>query len=242
MSGHNKWSKIKRAKETKDKQKGNIFSKLSRLITLAVIEGGGIINPDNNVKLRLAIEKAKSSNLPKDNIQRAIEKGVGPDKQQLREIIFEAFGPDGSAFIIPATTDNLNRTLSEIRNTVETHGGKIGNQGSVLYLFRKCAYARFKLNDVGEQEVINFADKIKAFDIDKDEEFFYVYFPFDELGKVKDHLQGNVYDSIDVDYRPLTEVEIKDENKIKKFFEFTEALESLDDVHKVFSNVAPSLK
>lgn len=149
MSGHSKWSKIKREKEVKDKQKANIFSKLSRLISLAVIAGGGITNPENNVKLRLAIEKAKSLNLPKDNIDRAIEKGLGPDSQKLKEVIFEAFAPGGVVLVIMVATDNMHRTLSEIRNVVESYSGKLGNQGSVMYLFKK--------NNLNDYEVLPWA-------------------------------------------------------------------------------------
>lgn len=236
MSGHNKWSKIKRAKGIKDKEKGNIFAKLARLVTLAVIEGGGVVNPDNNVKLRLAIEKAKSFNLPKENIQRAIERGVGPDKQQLKEIIYEAFGPGGVSFVILATTDNINRTFSEIRKAVELMGGKLGNHGSVLYIFIKCGLAVFNNDEVGEESVLNFADRIKAFDIDKDDEHFYIYFPYESLTKVKDFLQGMKYKIIEINYKPNSFVEVTDQKLAKKISEFAEAVENLDDVHKVYSN------
>src|SRR3989304_8339146 len=100
MSGHSKWANIKRKKEANDKVKGNVFGKMSKIITLAVLEGGGMTDPDHNVKLRLAIEKAKSANMPKENIQRAIEKGTGPEKSQLKEIIYEGFAPGGVSLII----------------------------------------------------------------------------------------------------------------------------------------------
>ena len=245
MSGHSKWSKIKRDKETKDKQKGNIFSKLSRLITLAVIEGGGITDRESNVKLRLAIEKAKTFNLPKENIERAIEKGIGPDKHKLKEVVYEAFGPAGISLIILATSDNLNRTLSEVRNVVESHAGKLGDQGSVMHLFRKCGLATFKLGEARyspvpgeatEESVFSFADKVKAFDIDKDEEFYSVYFPYEFLGKVKENLAGLRPVSVEVDFLAQTLVEVYDKDARKKIPVLIEALENLDDVHKVFAN------
>jgi YebC/PmpR family DNA-binding regulatory protein len=139
MSGHNKWSKIKRGKEAKDKVRGNTFSKLSRLITLAVLEGGGITDPNNNIKLRLAIDKAKHFNMPKENIARAVARASGPDKSQIREVIYEGFASAGVGLIIYATTDNPNRTLSEIRNILERHQGKLGTPGSVSYLFNDVA-------------------------------------------------------------------------------------------------------
>lgn len=236
MSGHSKWSKIKREKETKDKQKGNVFSKLSHLITLAVIDGGGIKDPESNVKLRLAIEKAKKVNMPKVNIDRAIEKGVGPDGQQLRQVIYEAFAPGGISLIILATSDNVNRTLSEVRNVVESHGGKLGNQGSVLHLFKKCGLTVFKASEETEEAVLGFADKIGAFDIDKDEEFYLLYFPYELIGKIKEYLTGLKVDSIEVDYKPYTLVDISDKNLAKKVLELIAHLESLDDVQKVYTN------
>lgn len=251
MSGHSKWSKIKREKETKDKQKGNVFSKLSRLITLAVVEGGGISDPENNIKLRLAVEKAKRFNLPKYNIERAIEKGIGPDGLQLKELIFEAFAPGGISLIILATSDNVNRTLSEIRNVVESHGGKMGNKGSVMYLFKKCGLVTFKMGEARyntvpgvteEEAVLSFADKIGAFDIDEDEKYFYVYLPYESLRKVKEYLGGLRVDSVEVDYKPNSLVEISDEKLVKKILDFIEALDNLDDVQRVFANATPLSK
>ena len=240
--------------ETKDKQKGNVFSKLSRLITLTVVEGGGISDPENNIKLRLAVEKAKRFNLPKYNIDRAIEKGIGPDGLQLKALIFEAFAPGGISLIILATSDNVNRTLSEIRNVVESHGGKMGNKGSVMYLFKKCGLVTFKVGEAryqtvpgdarystvpGETEeeaVLSFADKIGAFDIDEDEKYFYVYLPYESLRKVKEYLGGLRADSVEVDYKPNSLVEISDEKLVKKILDFIEALDNLDDVQRVFAN------
>lgn len=236
MSGHNKWSKIKKGKEIKDKQKSNVFSKLARIITLAVIEGGGIRDPENNIKLRLAIEKAKSLNFPKENIERAIEKGTGPDRQQLKEIIYEGFGPGGVALIILATTDNVNRTLGEVRHFLELQHGKLGNQGSVLYLFKKCGLATFKLSEAQEKSVTDFADKIEAFDINEDNEFYYVYFPYEHLGKVGEYLGDLKSSAVEVEYKSISSVEINDEDQAKKILDLIDVLENLDDVHKVFTN------
>ncbi|OGK09802.1 hypothetical protein A2767_03455 [Candidatus Roizmanbacteria bacterium RIFCSPHIGHO2_01_FULL_35_10] len=185
MSGHNKWSKIKKGKEIKDKQKSSVFSKLTRIITLAVIEGGGITDPENNIKLRLAIEKAKNLNFPKDNIERAVEKGAGPNSQQLKEIIYEGFGPGGVALIILTATDNANRVLGEIRSALEIHGGKLGRQGSAVHFFKKNDWAS---------------------------------------------------------YEAYSLLEISDENTAKKLLDLIEALENLEDVHKVFTNTTPQSK
>jgi len=229
MSGHNKWSKIKRQKEAKDLIKGNVFSKVSRLLTLAVIEGGGITEPESNVKLRLAMEKAKAVGMPKDNIKRAIEKAAGPDKAQLKEIIYEGFGPGGVALIIVATTDNANRTLTEIKNLLERNEGKLGSQNSVAYLFRKCGLIVLPKKDYQEDKILDISDQIKAFDISEDEERYYLYLPFENLGRVKEWMA-------EIDFKPQTVVSLNEE-LTKKVSHLVNILEELDDVQKVFTNL-----
>ena len=236
MSGHSKWANIKRKKEANDKVKGAVFSKLSRLITLAVIEGGGIPDPERNVKLRLIIDKAKAANLPKENIKRAIDKASGPNKELIKEIIYEAFAPCQTALIIQATTDNPNRTFNEVRNLLERQGGKIGNQGSVSYLFQKCGLIIFKKNALPEDEAFQLSERVGALDIDQDENNFYIYFPFDQLGKIKEWVGTFPYESAEVEYKPLTAVMINDQQQVEKLFDLIDSLEALDDVHKVFAN------
>lgn len=136
MAGHSKWAQIKRKKGIKDQEKGTVFTKLSKLITLAVAEGASVTDPDRNIKLRLAVEKAKAANMPKDTIDRAILKGSGPQKNLLKEVVYEGFGPEGTGFIVHATTDNSNRTISEVRNVFDRNGGKLGVSGSLQYLFK----------------------------------------------------------------------------------------------------------
>lgn len=236
MSGHSKWANIKRKKQANDQVRGSEFSKLSRLITLAVIEGGGITDPENNVKLRLAIEKAKQLNMPKDNIQRAIDRGVGPDRVQLKETAYEAFAPSGVALIILVTSDNVNRTLSEVRNILDCHHGKLGNQGSVSYLFTKCGMIVFNNNQVKEDNVFSFAEKIQAFDIDQDKTNFIVYFPFENLGRVKDILGEIKYEQLEIDYKPNSLIVIENKQKAQQILDLIDALENLDDVQRVFGN------
>ncbi len=236
MSGHSKWANIKRKKGVNDKARGTLFSKLSRVITLAVLEGGGITDPNNNIKLRLAVEKAKEGNMPKENIQRAIERGVGPNKDQIKEVIYEGFAPGGIALILLTTTDNLNRTLTEIRNVMDRHGGKLGVQGSVSYLFKKCGLVIFEKNKVKEDVIFNFADKIKAFDIEEDQDQFSVYFPFENLGHIKEFLEGIEAQPAEIDYKPLNYITINDKGQATRIINLVEALEQLDDVHKVFAN------
>jgi len=236
MSGHSKWANIKSKKGVKDKARGTLFSKLSRVITLAVLEGGGLTDPENNIKLRLAVEKAKEGNMPKENIQRAIERGIGPNKDQIKEVIYEGFGPGGAALILLTTTDSPNRTLTEIRNVMDRHGGKLGIQGSVNYLFKRCGLVIFEKNKVKEDDVFGFADKIKAFDIEEDKEQFSVYFPFENLGHIKEYLKGIEASPAEIDYKPLSYIKISEKEQATRIINLIEALEELDDVHKVFAN------
>ncbi|NTU73365.1 YebC/PmpR family DNA-binding transcriptional regulator [Candidatus Roizmanbacteria bacterium] len=234
MSGHSKWANIKRNKEANDKVKGNIFAKLSRAIILSVSEGGGIPDPDLNVQLRLAVEKAKQYNMPKENIQRAIEKASGPEKTMLKEVQYEAFGPGGTALLILAATDNGNRTFSEVRNTVEMNGGKMGGQGAVNYLFVKGAAIQFGREVNQEEDVFVFAEQGHALDFDEDEEFYYVFLPFQELGKLKEtsHLKGN---APEIEFRPSTYLSLSSEDS-EKLQKLIGAIEDLDDVQNVFTN------
>ena len=135
MSGHSKWSKIKHQKAVTDVRKGKIFSKMAKMIAITARKGG---DPDMNPSLRLAIEKARQVNMPNDNIQRAIKKGTGEDKStQLEEIVYEAYGPNGTPLIIEVITDNKNRTLAEIKHILNNHNGKLAEVGSVKYMFEK---------------------------------------------------------------------------------------------------------
>lgn len=170
MAGHSKWANIKRKKEVVDKKKGNAFAKLSKAIIISVIEGNGITNPDFNVRLRLAIEKAKAANMPKENIERAIQKGAGQGKDQLFSAIYEGFGPMGSAFLVKTLTDNKNRTLAEVRLIIEKNGGKIASQGAASYLFsindegEYLAYAPVELNGEEGKQVSGIIEKLEEID------------------------------------------------------------------------------
>lgn len=237
MSGHSKWANIKRKKQANDMVKANVFAKMSHLITLAVIEGGGIIDPINNVKLRLAIDKARSSNMPNVNIKRAIEKGFGPNRIMLKEVIYEGFAPYGIFLLILSTTDSSNRTSSEIRNMLEKNSGKLGAQGSVSYLFKKCAFVSFKKTEVNEEAVFKIGEELQAFDINEDDSHFFVFFPFNNFGLLKTHLSNISYDLAEIDYLPTTPV-VLDLDKEKRVLGMIEALEDLDDVQRVYTNLS----
>jgi YebC/PmpR family DNA-binding regulatory protein len=234
MSGHSKWANIKRKKEANDKVKSNVFAKLSRAITVAVLEGGG---PDveHNIKLRLAVDKAKQENMPKESISRAIEKGSGPEKSSLVQLRFEAFGPAGSALLIEATTDNNNRTFSEVRNMIERHGGKLASHGSVAYLFNQSGVITFERVANKEEDVFEFAQRISATDFDEDDEHITVYFPFEQMGHVRDKVGILTGGSAEVIFRPSTIVQLNKHDS-EKLMSLMEALENLEDVHSVHTN------
>lgn len=237
MSGHSKWANIKRKKEANDKKKGNIFSKLSRLITIAVIQGGGITQPENNVSLRLAIEKAQQANMPKENIKRAIERALGPQKSLLKEIIYEGFAPYGVNLIIYGSTDNSNRTISEVKNILHRYGGKLGNSNSVLYQFTKCALITFNKQNLTQEKLMELAEKLSAFDFSEDEEKYYLYLPYEKLGHLKSTLKETPYETADLYFKPNTPLLIEDEKALEEISRLIEDLEELDDIAKVFTNL-----
>jgi len=237
MSGHSKWANIKHKKEANDRAKGNVFAKISRIITISVLESGGVTDPNSNFKLRLAIEKARACNMPKENIDRAINKAVGPDKSQLKEVIYEGFAPYGVSLIISVTTDNQNRTLSEVRNILERFHGKLGMNGSVGYLFTKCALLIVNKDKNTQEAVFEASDRLGAYDITEDSERYYIYFPFANLGHIKENLNNIIYESAEVDYKPQSPITLDDESKLLAINNIVEALESLDDVHKVYTNL-----
>jgi len=237
MSGHSKWANIKRKKEANDKVKGTVFAKLSRIITLSVIQGGGIGDPANNFRLRLAMDKARSANMPKDNIERAIEKGMGPGAANLKEVVYEAFLPHGVACMIECTTDNSTRTHNEIKSALEKKGGKMGSQGSVSYLFQKCGVMEFDATTQKEDAVFAFAESVQAYDIDEGEGKITVYFPFERFGSARGALGALTPSLSEVEYRPLTKVSVASGEQAQLIIRLVEELEDLDDVQHVFINL-----
>ncbi|KKU91875.1 MAG: transcriptional regulator [Microgenomates group bacterium GW2011_GWA1_48_10] len=243
MSGHSKWSTIKRQKGVADAKRGNLFTKLGNAITIAVREGGGG-DPNFNFKLRLAVEKAREANMPKDNIQRAIDKGLGKGEGgALETAVFEGFGPAGVAVIVETITDNTNRTAGELRNFFDKHGGSLGGPGSVAYLFKKVGCLRLlgNLGSLSPDEVLEKAAEAGAEDVENGEGEFLVYTKVEDLHRVKERLteQGLTVASAEVVYRPNREtmVDLEDSGKRLEISRFLEGLEELDDVQNVFVNV-----
>ncbi len=235
MSGHSKWSTIKHKKAAADNKRGQAFTKLGRAITIAAKEGG----PDtaSNFKLRLAVDKAREVNMPKANIERAIEKGSGQGGvANLEMAVYEGFGPAQVAVMIEVVTDNKNRTAAEIKKVFERGGGSLGQPGSVAYLFNKKGRLLLaKAADVDSQ-VLKLID-LGADEVDESGESVEVLVPAQHLGQMRDQLikAGFSVQTAELIYKPQSLVELTSEQETK-LTEWLDALEELDDVQAVYTN------
>ncbi|MGM0587359.1 MAG: YebC/PmpR family DNA-binding transcriptional regulator [Bacteroidota bacterium] len=239
MAGHSKWSNIKHKKAKEDKKRAKIFTKHIREITVAAREGGG--DPDANPRLDTAIENAKSDNLPKDNIERAIKKGTGElddGSGSYEETSFEAYGPGGIAYFVEATTNNNNRTVGEIRHIFDKHGGNLGTDGSVAYLFDQKGLIKIKADNQDEEEFMLEAIEAGAEEMEKEEGFFEITTVREELYDVRTSLQDMGYkvESAELIWIPQTEVKVEADTA-ESNFKLMEALEDNDDVSNVFTNM-----
>lgn len=241
MAGHSKWSNIKHKKAKEDAKRSKAFTKHIREITVAAREGGG--DPASNPRLSLAIENAKTVNLPKDNIERAIKKGTGElndGSASFEEVTYEGYGPDGIAYFIEATSDNLNRTVGEIRHLFTKHGGNLGTDGSVGYLFEQKGAIEIKRKNVelDEEEFMLTAIDAGAEDFDSDEDFYYITTAREELMNVRRELESLGYgvESAELVRNPITEVEANVET-VRKNLKLMELFDDNDDVSNVFVNM-----
>ncbi|MEK9727136.1 MAG: YebC/PmpR family DNA-binding transcriptional regulator [Candidatus Margulisiibacteriota bacterium] len=236
MAGHNKWSKVKHIKAKEDAKKGKAFSKVGRDITIAARQGGA--NPDMNPALRLAIQKARDVNMPKDNIQRAIEKGAGTgDGNDLEEIIYEAYAPGGVAILIRALTDNKNRTVPNVRAALSKAGGSLANSGAVSYLFEKKGLILFD-DECDVDSVMELAIESGAEDVNvQDDGSVEVLTLPDQFEDVLNVFNYNkvAYLSADIDMVPQTRIMLELE-KAKGFLKLIDKLEDDDDIQDVFHN------
>ena len=241
MSGHSKWSQIKRKKAITDSKKAKIFSKLGRFISVAIKEKGS--DPQNNPTLRAAIEKAKAINMPNENIERAIKKGSGEGKS-FDEIILEGYGPGGIALLISAITDNKNRTNQEVRKILSDHGGKLASKGSVKWLFDFVGRMEFSAEAyVWRKEAIeNLAIENDAIDFKTDGDLLVVLTAPDKLHQTKNVFEKTGFSTKDcyLDFMPKNEIEIAsagDKEQIEKLFD---ALDEQDDVQEIYANAKMS--
>lgn len=238
MSGHSKWSQIKRQKASADIKRGQIFSKLARAISVAVREGGSA-DPEVNYKLRVVVETGKSYNMPKENIQRAIEAGIGKSGGvKLEEVVYEGFAPAGVAVIIEAVTDNKNRTLSEIKKVFDKGGGQIAGVGSVSWQFEKKGQMVVKPENISADEILGTAVEAGANDIEVSNSSVWIYCQPEKLALVKKDLEaaGLVLESAELVMKPKNIVKVADAELAKKVLNLVDNLDNLDDVQKVYAN------
>ena len=238
MSGHSKWSTIKRQKGVADAKRGQLFTKLSQAITIAVKQGGGVTDPNSNFKLRLAMDKGRGANMPKEIIQRAIDKAKGGAGGDMEELVYEGFGPGGVAFIVETVTDNKQRTVSEVKNIFDKNGGNLGAQGSVSYLFKKAGEIVIKKTGQSSDEILDMALDAGVEDMEEGDDVVYLYTDPQNLIHVSNALseKGLVVDSAELVFRAETTVVASEEIE-KKIFNLLEKLEDLDDVQKVYTNL-----
>jgi YebC/PmpR family DNA-binding regulatory protein len=236
MSGHSKWASIKHKKAIVDARRGQHFTKLARAITVAAKEGGG--DPEGNASLALAIQKAREASMPKDNIERAIQKGTGTgvDAESWETVLYEGYGPGGVAMLIEALTDNRNRTAADVRHIVGKHGGSLGEPGSVAYLFEKQGLIVVDAERYGEDDLFAAIDA-GAEDIVLDDDVYEVVTAPGDLGAVRDALiaVGVELQSADVTQRPKARVPVS-EDDAAKLMKLIDALEESDDVGAVHAN------
>lgn len=234
MAGHSKWAQIKRQKGVADQRRGATFSKLTNAITIAAKNGN---DPEMNFQLRIAIDKAKAANMPKDNIQRAIDKATGAGGQaQLDEVVYEAYGPGGTAFMIETASDNRNRTVGEIRATLNKFDGKMAETGSVAYLFKKRGVIVIDTTDPERAELA--AIDAGAEDFEASDGQVVVYTDPKELETVRQKISesGLTASDVSMEFHPLSTIQITDPVTAKRVINLSETLDELDDVVTVSSN------
>lgn len=236
MSGHSKWSQIKRQKGAADVKRGNLFTKMTREIMIAAKEGGP--NPDANFRLRLAVDRARGVNMPKDSIQRAIERATGGgDGAQLESIVYEGYAPGGVSVMVEAATDSRNRTAAEVRAAFTRHNGKLGESGSVKWLFEQKGIITVDASRSAADDVQLAAIDAGAEDVQVDPGLVTIYTAPRDLDRVKRALEaaGIKTSSADLSMRPTSTVRVEGD-AAKKVLGLVEALEDLDDVQNVHAN------
>lgn len=237
MAGHNKWSKIKRAKGANDAKRGKIFSRLSRDITLAAKDGGG--DPDMNARLRTILLKAKAENMPVDNVERAIKKGTGELPGVVYENnTYEGYGPGGVAFIIKCTTDNKTRTSQDVRSILSKHGGNLASTGAVSFQFLHLGQFLIAKDTIGEDELMEAALEAGAEDVITSDEGYEVRCEIGDFDTVIHALDqaGIATESAEIAYIPTAMTPVDELSTARTIQKLHDALDDNDDVQQVFSN------
>lgn len=241
MSGHSHWATIRRKKGAADAKRGQVFTRLAREIVIAAREGGG--DPDSNMRLAYAIDRARSQNMPKDNIERAIKRGTGESKEGnlFEEVTYEGYAPHGIALLISCVTDNRNRAVAEIRHVLNRIGGSMAEAGSVSWQFKRISYFSFPLEKHNSDQIFELAVESGADDVIFDDSTVEILGPIESFKEISESLKAAKIhpEEAELRYSPSNEVELSAEHSIQ-VLKGIEALEELDDVQNVYSNLAIS--
>ena len=236
MAGHSHWAGIKHKKDKADKQRSNLFSKLSKEITVAAKLGDK--DPAMNSRLRSAIQAARSANMPKDNIERAIHRSSVNSESNFENLRYEGFGPEKIAVIVESLTDNKNRTASNVRTIFQKNGGSLGTQGSASHNFKQLGVIKIHKKEISEEKILEIAIESEADECFSHKDFHEIHCDKNEIYNVKKDLEKTIknFISTDICWLPINNVEVKDE-KLKMALDFLEELEEDDDVQKVYTNL-----
>jgi YebC/PmpR family DNA-binding regulatory protein len=236
MSGHSKWASIKHSKGKADKQRSKIFSKLSKEISVAAKMGDK--DPDMNPRLRSAIQAARSANMPKDNIERAIDKSSASTEANFENLRYEGFGPDKIAVIVEALTDNKNRTASNIRTIFQKSGGSFGTQGSASHNFSQIGIIKIDKKEISDEKIFELAIESGADECISNGRFHEIQCVMSEIYNVKKNLEKTIanFISTEIEWVPINSVDIA-KDRVETAIEFLETLEDDDDVQNVYSNI-----
>ena len=241
MSGHSHWATIRRKKGAADAKRGQVFTRLAREIVLAAREGGG--DPSSNVRLQLAIDRARAQNMPKDNIERAIKRGTGESREggELEQVFYEGYANHGVALMIEVVTDNRNRAVAEVRHILSRNGGSMAEAGSVSWQFNRAAYFSFPSEDQDQNIVFELAVEAGADDVTFDEESIEIVGPVEAFKSLSERLHsvGIHPDEAGLRMIPKNELELETDATVQ-VMRTIEALEELDDVQDVYSNLSVS--
>lgn len=238
MSGHSKWATIKRKKGAADAKRGQVFTRLTREIVMAAREGGG--DADSNFRLRLAVEKARSQNMPKENIERAVKRGTGQDKEGVtfEQVVYEGYAPHAVAMMIECVTENRNRTVAEIRHILTRSGGNMGEAGSVGWQFTRQAYFSIPAKGVNFDDVFMLAAEGGAEDVTQEDEFIEIVGPVEAFKTISDQLRAANLHPDEAQLRMVANQEIElSADATMQVMRCIEAIEELDDVQNVYTNL-----
>ena len=235
MAGHSKFKNIMHRKGAQDKKRSNLFSKLSREITVAA--KSGMPDPDMNPRLRLAVNAAKAQSMPKDNIQRAIDKATGGDAENYEEVRYEGYGPGGVALIVEALTDNRNRTATNVRNAFAKNGGNLGTSGAVSHGFERKGLIEYPADAAGEDKVLEAAIEAGADDVESSADGHVIWTEMEALHEVAGALEQRLgeAESVKLAWKPAVEVTVS-ESEAQTLFKLIDALDDDDDVQTVWGN------